>query len=171
MNNFNFDFDCRDNSQNRNIQLTYNEQAETEFITQYASSDDNNCFLCEEHLIKKCNEKYDEILDNMMPNEGDIDDLQFADSRRLNEIEKIKEKAGRKKKVKNSKFTKFEDMLEQVYTGKSYTFVQDLEQEGTNSVKAVACKKQTRVKVSTRFISTKLLINAKMLLASFIYVC
>ena len=40
-----------------------------------------------------------------------------------------------------------------------------------NSVKVVACKKQTTVKVSTRFISSKLLINAKIFRVSFIYDC
>ena len=61
--------------------------------------------------------------------------------------------------------------LEEAYSDKSYTFVQDLQEDSVNSVKAVACKKQTTVKVSTRFISAKLLINAKISLASFIYDC
>ena len=66
------------------------------------------------------------------------------------------------------KILNFEDHLEEAYTNKSYTFVQEFEKEGINSVKAVACKKQTYVKVS-RYISSKLLINAKTSLASFIY--
>ena len=49
--------------------------------------------------------------------------------------------------------------------------MQDLEEEGVNSVKDVACKKQLSVKVSTRYISSKLLISAKISLASFIYDC
>ena len=57
------------------------------------------------------------------------------------------------------------------YSGKSYIFVQDLEEDSVNRVKAVACKKQTTVKVSTRFILSKLLINAKISLASFVYDC
>ena len=52
-----------------------------------------------------------------------------------------------------------------------YTFVQDLEEEGVNSVKGAACKKQTVVTVSTRYISWKPLINAKISLASLIYNC
>ena len=63
----------------------------------------------------------------------------------------------------------YEDRLEEAYSDKSYTFVQDHEPDGVNSVKAVACKKQTIVKVSTRYTSSKLLINAKISLASFIY--
>ena len=56
-----------------------------------------------------------------------------------------------------------------MYEDHSYTNVQDLEY--TNSVKTITCKKQTMVKVSTRFLSTELLINAKIYLASFIYDC
>ena len=146
MNSSNFGFDCRDNLQNRSIQLIYNKQAEIEFITQYGLSDDSNCFLSEEHLLKKCNEKYDEIRDNMVQNKGGIDDLQFVDSRRLNEIEKIKKKAGRKKKGKSSKRTKFEDRLEQAYTDKSYTFVQDLKQEGSKAGRKKKGKNSERTK-------------------------
>ena len=61
--------------------------------------------------------------------------------------------------------------MEESYSDKSYTLVQDLERDGVNSIFAVACKRQQNVKVSTRYISTKLLINAKISLASFIYDC
>ena len=61
--------------------------------------------------------------------------------------------------------------LEEAYSNKAYTFVQDLVEDGVNSDKDVACKKQTMVRVSTRYISSKLLINAKISLASFIYDC
>ena len=50
----------------------------------------------------------------------------------------------------------FEDHLEEAYSDKSYTFVQELENEGINSIRAVACKKQNYVKVSTRYISLTL---------------
>ena len=56
----------------------------------------------------------------------------------------------------------FENCLEEAYSDKSYTFVQDSKEDSVNSVKAVICKKQTIVKVSTRFISSKLLIKFMM---------
>ena len=62
------------------------------------------------------------------------------------------------------KIINFEDHLEEPYSDKSNTFVQELENEGINSARAVACKKQNYVKVSTRYISSKLLINARYLL-------
>ena len=71
--------------------------------------------------------------------------------------------------MNKSELLNYEERLEEAYAYKSYTFVRDIENEGVNSVKAVACKKQTTVKVSTRYISSKLLINANISLASFIY--
>ena len=69
------------------------------------------------------------------------------------------------------KIINFEGHLEEANSDKSYAFVQELENKGINSVRAVACKKQNYAKVSTRYISSKLLINAKISLASFIYNC
>ena len=60
--------------------------------------------------------------------------------------------------------------LEEAYPT-SPMFVQDLKKGDMNSVKGVACKKQTMVRVSRRYISSKLLVNAKISLASFIYDC
>ena len=54
-----------------------------------------------------------------------------------------------------------------MYQDCSYTNAQGL--ECTNSVMVISCKKQITVKVSTGFLSTKLLINGKISLANFIY--
>ena len=72
-------------------------------------------------------------------------------------------------KREKGKLTTFEERIDKVYEDGSYTNVQDL--ECTNSVKLIACKKQTKVKVSTRFLSSKLLINAKISLTIFVYDC
>ena len=78
---------------------------------------------------------------------------------------------GRKKKDEKSKLLSHVEHLEEAYSNKVYTFIQDLEEDGVNSAKGVVCKKQTMVRVSTRYISSKLLINVKIFLASFIYDC
>ena len=74
-------------------------------------------------------------------------------------------------KGKGNKVLNYVNRLQEAYTDKSYTFVQDLEKDGVNSVFAVACKRQNNVRVSTRYIAAKLLINAKISLASFLYDC
>ena len=45
----------------------------------------------------------------------------------------------RKGNRKSNKVLNYEDRLEEAYLGRSYTFVQDLEADGVNSIKAVAC--------------------------------
>ena len=97
----------------------------------------------------------------------------FAETLKKAEIKKVSEKFNRKVKGKGkrSKVLNYEERLEEAYSDKSYTSVQDLEAEGVNSVKAIACKKQTAVKVSTRYLFSKLLINSKISLGSFIYDC
>ena len=67
MNNSNFSFDCQDNSKNGRLQLIYDEQAEVEFIEKYDSKGKINCFLSEEHLMKKCNDKYDQMMEDEDP--------------------------------------------------------------------------------------------------------
>ena len=75
------------------------------------------------------------------------------------------------KKMKCKQMSKFENRVEEEYNDKSHTFVQDLKGDRVNSVKTSVCKKQTPVKVSTRFVSSKLSINANISLASFICDC
>ena len=99
------------------------------------------------------------------------DEQPYAETLKQEEIERVMDSYGRKKKGKKSKLLSHVQHLEEAYSNKAYTFVQDLEEDGVNSVKGVACKKQTMVRVSTRYISSKLLINAKISLASFIYDC
>ena len=87
------------------------------------------------------------------------------------EVKRVMDSHGRKKKDEKSKLLSHVEHLEEAYSNKVYTFIQDLEEDGVNSVKGVVCKKQTMVRVSTRYISSKLLINVKIFLASFIYDC
>ena len=45
LNNANLGFDCNDNSLNKSQHLTYDENAEVEFISKYNKYDSSNCFL------------------------------------------------------------------------------------------------------------------------------
>ena len=166
MNNANFGFDCRDHSQNKSLPLIYDKLKEIDFISKYGTYNSDNCFLNLDSQIENINRCYDNA-ENLNENEKP-----FAETLREEEIESVKNWYSNNKKGQknNVKILNFEDHLEEGYTNKSYTFVQEFEKEGINSVKAVACKKQTYVKVS-RYISSELLINAKTSLGSFIYDC
>ena len=99
------------------------------------------------------------------------DDKSYAQTLKQEELKRVMDSYARKKKGKKSKFLSHVEHLEEAYSNKAYTFVQDLEEDCVNSAIGVACKKQTMVRVSTMYISSKLLINAKISLASFIYDC
>ena len=66
--NANFEFDCRDNSQNKLLHLIYDENAKVEFIRKCTKNEANNCFLDLDARIKnivehRCN------LDNLKDDE------------------------------------------------------------------------------------------------------
>ena len=61
LNNANFGFDCRDNSQNESFHLIYDEQVEVEFINKYEGYESTNCFLNLENIIKNVPKKYANI--------------------------------------------------------------------------------------------------------------
>ena len=165
LNNVNFGFDCRNNSQKKSLHLVYDEDTEIELINKYEGYKSKNCFLSLEAKIKNIQEKYDDV--ENLP----VDKQPFAETLKKAEIKRLSEKFNKKSKSKRSKVLNYEERLNEAYSDKSYTFVQDLEADGVNSVKTVACTKQTVVKVSTRYLSSKLLINFKISLGSFIYDC
>ena len=99
------------------------------------------------------------------------DERSYAETLKQVEIERVTENFNEWKGRSKSKLLSHEGHLEEDYANKAYTFLQDLEEKGVSSVKGVACKKQTKVRVSIRYISCKLLIDAKISLDSFIYDC
>ena len=56
VNNANYEFYCRDNSQNKILHLIYDENAEVEFISKYSNDEANNCLLDLDARIKKSEE-------------------------------------------------------------------------------------------------------------------
>ena len=167
LNNFNFGFDFRDNSQNKNLHLSYDEDAEIEFLTKYEGNKSTNHFLSLEARIRNIEEKYKDV--ENLP----FDEQLFAETLKKEEIKKVTEEFNKKKdsKGKGNKVLNYVNRLEEAYADKSYTFVQYLEKDGVNSVFSVASKRQNNVRVSTIYIAAKLLINAKISLASFLYNC
>ena len=128
LNNASFGFDCRSNSQNKSLNLIYDENAEIEFINKYESYKSENCFLSLEAKIKNIQDKYDDV--ENLP----FDKQPFAETLKEAEIKEVSEKFN----TESNKVLNYEDRLEEAYLDKSYTFVQDLEADGVNSVKVVA---------------------------------
>ena len=167
LNNPNFGFDDRDNSQNESLHLLYVEDAEIEFLTKYEGYKSTNPFLSLEAKIRNIAEKYKDV--ENLP----FDKQHFVQTLKKEEIKKVTEEFNKKmgRKGKGKKVLNCVNRLEEAYADKSYTFVQDLKEDGVNSIFAVAYKRQNNVRVSTRYIAAKLLISAKISLASFLYDC
>ena len=167
LNNSNLGFDCRDNSQNKSLHLIYDEDAEIKFLTKYEGYKSTIPFLSLEARIRNIEEKYKDV-ENLSFNEQP-----FVETLKKEEIKKVTEEFNKPEgsKGKGNKVLSCVNRLEEAYADKSYTFVQDLEKEGVNSLFAVACKRQNNVRVSTRYIAAKLLINTKVSLVSFLYDC
>ena len=89
LNNTNFGFDYRDNSQNKSLHLIHDENAEVEFISKYSSYDSDSCFLNLHARIKY----YDDV-DNL-----EKDEVPYADSLREEEIERVIDRYRKRKKV------------------------------------------------------------------------
>ena len=88
--------------------------------------------------IKKVRDKYDGV-ENFS-----FDKQPFVETMKEAEIKEVSEILNRKSNRKSNKVLNYKDRLEEAYSDKSYTFVQDLEAEGVNSVKGVACKKKKK---------------------------
>ena len=56
LNNVNFGFDCRNNSQTKSLHLIYDKNAEVELIIKYIKHTTNNCFLDFDTRIKNIEE-------------------------------------------------------------------------------------------------------------------
>ena len=140
LNNTNFGFDSRDNSQKKSLHLIYDEPQEVDFISKYENYNSDNCFLNLDSEIENINRYYDNV-DNLDENEKS-----YAEILKEEEIESIKNifykkniyRRGNSKWNEREKLLKFRNHLEEAYKDKSYNFVQELEEEGVNSARAVS---------------------------------
>ena len=152
--NANLGFDCRANFRNKSPLVIYDENPKVEFLNIYSKYDSSNCFLDLDTRVKNIEEHHSN-LDHLEDGEES-----YTETLKQKEINRVMDSYGRKKKGKKSKLLSHVEDLEEAYSNKACTFVQDLKEDRVNSVKGVACKKQTVIRVSTTYISSKLLTNA-----------
>ena len=90
LNNANFRFDCRDNSQNKSLHLIYDEQQEIDFISKYGNYNADNYFLNLNSQNRKCqqNDNVETLEENEKPYAEILEE----------EIESIKDRFSRRQK-------------------------------------------------------------------------
>ena len=119
---------------NKNLQ-----QREVDFISKYGNYNANNCLLNLDSQIENVN-KYNNV-ENREENKNP-----YAEILKEEEIESIKDRFSRRqKKIGKGKIREnlfnVKEHLEEAFMNKAYTFVQELEEEDVNSVRALAFKK------------------------------
>ena len=91
LNDANFGFNCRDNSQNKSLYLIYDERQEVDFISKYNTYSFGNCFLHLDSQIENIDRYYDKA-ENFDENERP-----FVETLREEEIESVKKRHLNKK--------------------------------------------------------------------------
>ena len=173
MNNSNFGFDCRNNANNLKFEPLLNEIEELSYIKKYHSLYDEKVkqFVSSEILEKKINQDFDQELSEIKDNDPfrDIKINEITNRKEVNldalECLKKKEKRGKKRKLKDD----YSDRKNSLIHDKKIKTMIDFEENNSASIKSLAIKKPTTVKVSSRFIKGKMLMFAKLSIKSFVY--
>ena len=173
MNNSNFGFDCRNNANNLKFEPLLNEIEELSYIKKYHSLYDEKVkqFVSSEILEKKINQDFDQELSEIKDNDPfrDIKINEITNRKEVNldalECLKKKEKRGKKRKLKDD----YSDRKNSIIHDKKIKTMIDFEENNSASIKSLAIKKPTTVKVSSRFIKGKMLMFAKLSIKSFVY--
>ena len=173
MNNSNFGFDCRNNANNLKFEPLINEIEELSYIRKYHSLFDEKVkhFVSSEILENKINQDFDQEMSKIKDNDPfkDIRITELTNRKAENfdvlELLKKKEKRMKKRKIKDD----YKDRKTCFLEDKKIKTMIDFEENNCGSIKSLAIKSSTNVKVSSRFIKGKMLMFAKLSIKSFVY--
>ena len=173
MNNSNFGFDCRNNANDLKFEPLINEIKELSYIKKYHSLFDEKVkeFVGSEILEKKINQDFDQEMSEIKDNDPfkDIRITELTNRKAENfdalELFKKKEKRMKKRKIKDD----YKDRKTSFLEDRKIKTMIDFEENNCGSIKSLAIKGSTNVKVSSRFIKGKMLMFAKLSIKSFIY--
>ena len=173
MNNSNFGFDCRNNANNLKFEPLLNEIEELSYIKKYHSLYDEKVkqFVSSEILEKKINQDFDQELSEIKDNDPfrniKINEITNRKEENLDALDCLKKKEKRSKKTKLK--DDYSDRKNSIIHDKKIKTMIDFEENNSASIKSLAIKKPTSVKVSSRFIKGKMLMFAKLSIKSFVY--
>ena len=173
MNNANFGFDCRNNANNLKFDPLIDEMNELTYIKKYHNLFDPkvrnfvSSTILKEHIQNEYNNNLFKIKDDNPYK--DLQKRQLEDQllRDVDAVECLKrqEKKRKKRIIKDDLDLRTEKLLKDA---RVKTMI-DFEYNDCNSIKSLALKKTTDVKVTSRFIKGKMLMFAKLSIKSFVY--
>ena len=173
MNNANFGFDCRNDANNLKFDPLIDEINEISYIKKYHNVFDPkiktfvSSKILEDEIEKEYNDELFKIKDDDPYKDLRVTQLNTSKLTQLDAVECFKrQERKRKKRIKKDDLDLRVDKLLQDRRVKTMI---DFEYNASNSIKSLAIKKNTNVKVTSRFIKGKMLMFAKLSIKSFVY--
>ena len=172
MNNANFGSDCRNNIDNCDFVPIFDEVNEIYSLQKYYSliNPKVNNFVSGKLIEESVNNKFTEKFHALDKNDR-FYDIKFATLKNeLQEgLEAAKKLTDKRKNLKRKvTITDYYDRMNEVHQKKNVTSLIEFDQQNSNSIKAVMVKKNQNIKPTTRFLSGKMLMFAKVSIKSFV---
>ena len=173
MNNANFGFDCRNDADSLKFQPLIDEINEITYIKKYHNLFDPkiekfvSSKILEDHIEKEYNDELFKIKDDDPFKNLRLTQLQNDKLKQLDGVACLKrQERKRKKRIKKDDL---DLRTEKLLKDRRIKTMIDFEYNASNSIKSLAIKKNTNVKVTSRFIKGKMLMFAKLSIKSFVY--
>ena len=174
LNNANFGYDCRNNLDNCTFDPITDEIRELDFIKRYHSNlyDENiRLFITSRVLSEDIQEIYNN--ERQLIKEDDkfyAARIRSLENRRHAETEALEAfKRKEKKHHKKAGLYSYADRLDVANKNDKVKSIIDFSDQDAASIKAVAIKKNDKIKITTRFMKGKMLMFSKISLKSFVY--
>ena len=173
MNNANFRSDCRNNADNADFIPTFDEVNEIYSLQKYYSLVDPKIdnFVSGKLIEDYVNEKFTDQLHKLDKNDPFYDiklsSLKQEQQEGLEAAKKLNEK--RKSMKRKVTVTDYFDRMKEVNEKVNVKSLIEFDHQNSNSIKAVIVKQSQNIKATTRFLSGKMLIFAKVSIKSFVY--
>ena len=173
MNNANFGFDCRNDANNLKFDPLIDEMNEITYIKKYHNLFDPkikkfvSSKILEDHIEKEYTDELFKIKDDDPFKDLRLTHLENEKLKQLDGVECFKrQERKRKKRIKKDDL---DLRTEKLLQDRRIKTMIDFEYNASNSIKSLAIKKNTNVKVTSHFIKGKMLMFAKLSIKSFVY--
>ena len=171
MNNANFGSDCRNNIDNCDFVPIFDEVNEIYSLQKYYSLVDPkvNNFVSGKLIEDSVNNKFTEKFHALNKN-NQFYDIKLASLKNEQQegLEAAKKLINKRKNLKRKvEITDYSERMDEVNKKKNVTSLIEFDQQNSNSTKAVMVKKNQNIKPTTRFLSGKMLMFAKVSIKSF----
>ena len=173
MNNANFGFDCRNDANNLKFDPLIDEINEISYIKKYHNVFDPkikkfvSSKILEDEIEKEYNDELIKIKDDDPYKDLRVSQLNTSKLTQLDAVECFKRQE--KKRKRRIKKDDLDLRVEKLLHDRRVKTMIDFEYNASNSIKSLAIKKNTNVKVTSRFIKGKMLMFAKLSIKSFVY--